>query len=103
MDTLTPAQRSERMFRVKGKNTKPELLVRSALHGAGLRFRLHRKGLPGRPDIVFPTEKVAIFVHECFWHRHGGCPRTRTPESRVEFGKQNLLAPSNAIEQSKRR
>ena len=85
VDTLTPTQRSERMSRIRSKNTKPEMLVRSALHLAGLRFRLHRKGLPGRPDIVFPKEKVAVFVHGCFWHRHERCSKTRTPKTRVDF------------------
>ena len=90
MDTLTKAERSERMARVKGKDTKPELVVRSALHRAGLRYRLHHKGLPGRPDIVFPSEKVAVFVHGCFWHRHEGCPRTRTPKTRVGFWEEKF-------------
>jgi len=80
-DTLTKAERSALMARIRGTNTKPELLVRSALHRAGLRFRLHARGLPGRPDIVLARHRVVIFVHGCFWHRHGcalsGEPRTR--------------------------
>lgn len=91
MDTLTTAERSEIMGRVRSKNTRPEIAVRRLLHGMGYRFRLHRSDLPGRPDIVFPRKRVAVFVHGCFWHRHVGCPSTRTPKSRVAFwtGKFN--------------
>lgn len=73
------------MSRVKGKHTKPELIVRRAAHRLGLRFRLHRKDLPGHPDIVFPRYKVAMFVHGCFWHRHDGCRLASTPKTRTEF------------------
>lgn len=73
------------MRRVKGRDTKPEHLVRSALHAKGRRFRLHRRDLPGRPDIVLPKDRLAIFVHGCFWHRHKGCPRTTVPSSRRDF------------------
>lgn len=91
MDTLTTAERSEIMGRVRSKNTRPEIAVRRLLHGMGYRFRLHRSDLPGKPDIVFPRRRVAVFVHGCFWHRHAGCPSTRTPKSRVAFwtGKFN--------------
>lgn len=85
MDTLTPEERSARMSLVQGKNTKPEMLVRSALHRVGLRFRLHSNKVYGRPDIVFTSSKVAIFVHGCFWHRHEGCSRTRMPKSNTSF------------------
>lgn len=85
MDTLTVAQRSERMARVRSKNTTPELRVRRAAHRLGYRFRLHRSDLPGSPDLVFPGRRKAIFVHGCFWHRHARCKRTRTPKSRVDF------------------
>lgn len=85
MDTLTTAERSEIMGRVRSKNTRPEIAVRRLLHGMGYRFRLHRSDLPGKPDIVFPGRRVAVFVHGCFWHRHAGCPSTRTPKSRVSF------------------
>ena len=84
-DTLTPDERSERMGRVRGKNTKPELVVRQLLHSMGYRYRLHRSDLPGNPDIVFPSRRKAIFVHGCFWHRHDGCPNNRTPKSRLDF------------------
>ena len=75
------------MARIKGKDTKPELQVRRALHAAGLRFRLHANEVPGRPDIVFRRKKIAVFVHGCFWHRHPDpeCKLTRTPKSRLEF------------------
>lgn len=77
--------RSEVMSRVKGKNTKPEIRVRSALHAAGLRFRLHDRTLPGCPDIIFPSRRCVVFVHGCFWHRHPSCGATRTPKTEVEF------------------
>lgn len=70
------------MARVKGKDTKPEKRVRAALFSSGLRYRLQGSALPGRPDIVLKSRKIAIFVHGCFWHRHKGCASTRTPKSR---------------------
>ena len=73
------------MSRIRGKDTKPELRVRSQLHRMGYRFRLHRKDLPGRPDIVLPKYDTVIFVHGCFWHRHKGCRFAYTPKTRVEF------------------
>jgi DNA mismatch endonuclease (patch repair protein) len=73
------------MSRIRSKNTKPELLVRSLLHRAGFRFRLHASKLPGRPDIVLPKWKTAIFVHGCFWHRHTGCGFAYFPKSRKAF------------------
>lgn len=85
MDTLTSEERSRRMAMVRGKDTKPELVVRRMIHGLGYRYRLHVSGLPGRPDLVFGSRKKVIFVHGCFWHRHAGCYRTRTPKSRVDF------------------
>lgn len=86
-DTLTPAARSERMGRIRSKNTTPELTVRRMLHAMGYRFRLHRKELPGRPDIVLPRFKAAIFVHGCFWHQHpeSSCKLSRLPKSRLDF------------------
>lgn len=77
--------RSRNMAAIRGKDTAPEVAVRRMLHGMGLRFRLHRKDLPGRPDIVLPKHRVAVFVHGCFWHRHEGCPFTTTPKTRQEF------------------
>jgi DNA mismatch endonuclease, patch repair protein len=84
-DRLTKAHRSWNMSRIKGKNTKPEIIVRSILHRMGYRFRLHVKNLPGRPDIVLPKYKTAIFVHGCFWHRHRGCKNCTTPSNRRDF------------------
>jgi DNA mismatch endonuclease, patch repair protein len=73
------------MSRVRGKHTSPEVRVRKAAHQMGLRFRLHRKDLPGKPDLVFPKHKVALFVHGCFWHRHPGCKKATTPKTRVDY------------------
>ena len=86
IDTVSP-QRSAQMALIRGRDTKPEKLVRKALHGAGLRFRLHDKQLPGKPDIVLPSRKIAIFVHGCFWHRHKSarCKLARLPKSRLDF------------------
>ncbi|MFP6698792.1 MAG: DNA mismatch endonuclease Vsr [Alphaproteobacteria bacterium] len=85
MDTLTPKQRSERMSRVRSKDTKPELAVRRLIHGMGLRYRLHRRNLPGSPDLVFSSRRKVILVHGCFWYRHLGCKLARIPKSRTEF------------------
>lgn len=73
------------MRSVRGKNTTPEMKVRSALHRAGYRFRLHRKDLPGRPDVVLPGYKAVVFVHGCFWHRHPGCRAASSPSTRSAF------------------
>ena len=73
------------MSRIRGKDTTPELVVRSALHRMGFRFRLHKKDLPGRPDIVLSRYRTAVFVHGCFWHRHPGCTKAYTPKSRIRF------------------
>jgi DNA mismatch endonuclease, patch repair protein len=88
-DTLSPAQRSFNMSQIRGKNTRPEMLLRRGLHGRGLRFRLHRRDLPGCPDIVFPRHNVCIFVHGCFWHRHN-CSLFRLPATRTSFWKQKI-------------
>ena len=85
MDIVTPEKRSEMMSRIRGQNTKPELVVRSLLHQSGYRFRLHRSDLPGKPDIVLPKYNLVIFVNGCFWHRHPGCSKAYTPKSRVEY------------------
>lgn len=84
-DRITPEHRSKIMSKIKGKNTKPELIVRSVCHQMGLRYRLHRKDLPGTPDLVFPKRRLCIFVHGCFWHRHPGCKYAYTPKSRLDF------------------
>lgn len=78
------------MSRIGGKNTKPEMVVRSLLHGMGYRFRLHRKDLPGKPDITLPKHKKVIFVHGCFWHSHPGCKRAERPKSNRVFWQQKL-------------
>ena len=79
------------MSGIRGKDTQPELIVRSFLHRKGLRFRLHAK-LPGRPDLVFPRYRTAVFVHGCFWHRHEGCSFTTTPKTRPEFWEAKFAA-----------
>lgn len=84
-DVVDPATRSRMMAGIRGKNTRPERIVRSFLHLRGFRFRLHRKDLPGRPDIVLPKYRTAIQVHGCFWHRHPGCRFATTPSSNAEF------------------
>lgn len=85
-DTLSPKQRSERMGRVRNKDTKPEMTVRKLVHSMGYRYRLHSENLPGKPDMVFAGRRKVIFVHGCFWHRHGeDCPLTRMPKSKLEF------------------
>lgn len=90
------------MARVRGKNTTPEMLVRRAAHALGYRFRLHPKQLPGRPDLVFPSRRKAIFVHGCFWHRHLGCRMASMPKTRAEFWstkfEQNVRRDAAAIE-----
>ena len=73
------------MARIRAKNTRPEVTVRRLLHSLGYRYRLHRRDLPGTPDICFPGRQKVIFVHGCFWHRHEGCPRTTTPRTRTSF------------------
>lgn len=84
MDIHTPEQRSRNMSRIRGRDTRPEMLLRRGLHAAGLRFRLQAKDLPGRPDLVFPRYRAAILVHGCFWHGHD-CPMFKAPATRAEF------------------
>lgn len=78
-------RRSALMRRVRGKDTSPEKAVRAIAHSLGLRYRLHRRDLPGSPDLVFPRHKKVIFVHGCFWHRHPGCPKATVPKTRYNF------------------
>ena len=85
-------QRSRNMSAIKSKNTKPEIAVRKMLHALGYRFRLHRKDLPGSPDIVLPKYKTVIFVHGCFWHRHENCKYASTPKTRKEFWESKFKA-----------
>lgn len=89
VDVLTAEQRRLNMSRIRGKNTKPELLIRSALHRRGLRFRLHRRDLPGTPDIVLPKRRAVIFVHGCFWHGHG-CHLSKIPQTRTAFWTKKI-------------
>jgi len=84
-DFLSPKERSERMSRIRSKDTSPEVALRRALHALGLRFRIHDKRLPGRPDIVLPRFKTVVLVHGCFWHRHQGCRVATTPKSNTAF------------------
>ncbi|HOX49912.1 MAG TPA: DNA mismatch endonuclease Vsr [Fibrobacteria bacterium] len=91
-DTLTPSSRSALMSRIRGKDTKPELVVRSLLHRMGFRFRLHRRDLPGSPDIVLPRLGVVVFVHGCFWHRHHRCKGATTPKSNADFWQDKFAA-----------
>lgn len=90
MDKLSPAHRSRVMASVRGKDTTPELRARKMLHALGFRYRLHRKDLPGKPDIVLPKYRVCIFVHGCFWHQHPGCKRSSRPSSNEEFWSGKL-------------
>jgi DNA mismatch endonuclease (patch repair protein) len=90
VDVVDSATRSRMMAGIQGKNTKPELSVRRYLHRRGLRFKLHAKGLPGKPDLVFPKYKAVVFVHGCFWHRHAGCKYATTPNSREQFWTNKL-------------
>ena len=90
MDRISEERRSWNMSRIRGADTKPERVVRSLLHRCGFRFRLHRKDLPGRPDIVLPKHHAVILVHGCFWHRHAGCRFAYTPKSRTEFWKKKF-------------
>ena len=89
-DILTQSQRHKCMSSIRGKNTKPEILVRKGLHARGFRFRLHNKKLPGSPDIVLPKYGVAIMVNGCFWHGHKGCRYATKPKSNVEFWETKI-------------
>ena len=102
-DTLSPAERSRRMGLVRGKNTSPELAVRSIVHRLGYRYALHAKDLPGAPDLVFRKRRRVIFVHGCFWHRHSkkSCRLARLPKSRLDFWLPKL--ESNQIRDMRHR
>ncbi|MEC6408642.1 very short patch repair endonuclease [Achromobacter xylosoxidans] len=89
-DVVSPEKRSRMMSGIKGKNSQPEMLVRKMLFELGYRFRLHRRDLPGTPDIAMPGRKIAIFVHGCFWHMHPGCKYAKTPSTRAEFWTAKL-------------
>lgn len=84
-DIVDKQTRSRMMSGIRAKNTKPELVIRQALHTRGFRFRLHSKNVPGRPDLVFPRYRAVVLVHGCFWHRHPGCRYAATPSTRPEY------------------
>jgi len=99
MDRISEERRSWNMSRIRGKNTKPEIIVRSLLHRMGYRFRMNRRDLPGRPDIVLPKYRTVVLVHGCFWHRHPGCKRATIPATR----KQSWVAKfQDNVERDKR-
>lgn len=91
-DTLSPSERSERMSRVRGKDSAPEMKLRRLVHGMGFRYRLHVRELPGKPDLVFPSKRAVIFMHGCFWHRHEACKLARLPKSKLDFWRTKLEA-----------
>jgi DNA mismatch endonuclease (patch repair protein) len=93
-DIVSSDKRSRMMRGIRGKNTRPEILVRKAIFAEGLRFRLHRKDLPGNPDIVLSRKKVLIFVHGCFWHQHTECRFAKMPASNADFWQKKLNANS---------
>ena len=91
-DIVDTKTRSQMMANVRGHNTAPEMAVRRIAHRMGLRFRLHQKDLPGRPDLVFPKHQLVVFVHGCFWHRHEGCRLAYTPKSRLRFWTEKFAS-----------
>lgn len=90
-DVLTPEQRRLNMSRIRGKDSKPEMLIRRGLHARGLRYRLHDRSLPGRPDLALPKHHTVVFVHGCFWHSHG-CALSKLPSTRQDFWREKLEA-----------
>ena len=99
-DHLTPVKRSWNMSRIRSKNTKPELMVRKVLHNAGIRYRLHAKDLPGKPDLSNKRRKFAIFVNGCFWHQHKGCKRASIPKSNTEYWIPKLKKNINRLKEN---
>jgi DNA mismatch endonuclease, patch repair protein len=91
MDSVSSSRRSEIMSRIRSSDTRPEMQVRRLLHGLGYRYALHRRDLPGVPDLVFPARRRIIFVQGCFWHQHKGCVDGRIPKSRIDYWKPKLL------------
>ncbi|MGU7783306.1 very short patch repair endonuclease [Burkholderia sp. PU8-34] len=89
-DVVDPAKRSQMMSGIRGRHTKPELVVRRMLHAAGFRYRLHRRDLPGTPDLVLPKHRAVVMVHGCFWHVHEGCRFATIPASNSEFWREKL-------------
>ena len=100
VDVLSAEQRQLNMSRIRGRDTKPEMLLRRGLHSRGLRFRLHVRNMPGCPDLVFPSRRVAVFMHGCFWHVHD-CSNFKLPSTRTDFWTQKLLCNVDRDRQSK--
>jgi DNA mismatch endonuclease (patch repair protein) len=100
-DVVDKATRSRMMSGIRGKNTKPELLVRKALHAKGFRYKLHANDLPGKPDLVFPKYRTVVFVHGCFWHRHEHCKFATTPKTNSNFWIEKLSANSRRDQRNK--
>lgn len=101
-DTFSREKRSEIMSRVRSKDTKPEVRVRSVLHRMGYRFRVHRKDLPGNPDIVLPKHRTVVFVHGCFWHQHPGCRRATVPQGNADYWGPKLRRNVERDEEAQR-
>lgn len=101
-DTLSQTERSERMSKIRSKNSVAEMRLRRLIHGMGFRYRLHVKTLPGTPDLTFPSRKAVIFMHGCFWHRHQDCQLARMPKSRVAFWWEKLEANKRRDEENVR-
>ena len=99
-DHLTPAKRSWNMSRIRSKNTKPELIVRKVLHNSGIRYRLHARNLPGKPDLSNKSKNFAIFVNGCFWHQHKGCKRASIPKSNTDYWIPKLEKNVNRLREN---
>jgi DNA mismatch endonuclease (patch repair protein) len=102
-DVHSKTTRSYNMSQIKGKNTKPEILVRKYLHAKGFRYKLHDKGLPGKPDLVLPKYNKIIFIHGCFWHAHEGCKYFVIPKTRTEWWKNKIYSNKNRDEENQKR
>ena len=96
MDIFSQEKRSQVMSHVRNRDTRPEKIIRSILHKSGFRFRIQRKDLPGKPDIVLPKYKTIIFVHGCFWHQHEGCKKALPPKSNVSFWLEKFRKNKNS-------
>ncbi len=101
-DHLSPRQRSDNMRKIRSKNTRPEVLLRSKLHKLGYRFRLHDSSLPGKPDIVLKRHKTVIFCHGCFWHQHSGCKRATVPKSNTDYWIPKLERNQSRFHETKK-
>ena len=99
-DHLSPSKRSWNMSRIRSKNTKPELIVRKVLHNSGIRYRLHARNLPGKPDLSNKSKKFAIFVNGCFWHQHKGCKRASIPKSNTDYWIPKLEKNVNRLRET---